>query len=93
MTHSDRGLNLNDVWARVSEGIERIYRNEEMSPHAYMELYTHVCNYCTNTTAQAQPSRQSSRPAQKVGSNQRQNTVHDGANIGGDELYAELKNY
>ncbi|CAF2836167.1 unnamed protein product, partial [Rotaria sp. Silwood2] len=93
MTHSSRDLNLNDVWARVSEGIERIYRIRKMSPHTYHELYTHVYNYCTNSTTQVLSPRQPLRRAQKVGSNQRQNIVHNGANIIGGDLYAKLKNY
>jgi hypothetical protein len=33
-------LNLNDVWLKVSEGIDHIYRIQEMSPPDYMQLYT-----------------------------------------------------
>jgi hypothetical protein len=40
MAHGDRNLNLNDVWIKVSDGIEHIYRIQEMAPKAYMELYT-----------------------------------------------------
>jgi hypothetical protein len=40
MSHIDRNLNLNDVWLKVSDGIEHIYRIQDMSPTAYMELYT-----------------------------------------------------
>ncbi|CAF4837528.1 unnamed protein product [Rotaria sp. Silwood1] len=93
MSRPDGNMTLNDVWVKVSEGIERIYRIQEMSPTAYMELYTHVYNYCTNTASQAQSSKPPPKSTPKPGSNQRQNNVHDGANIVGGELYNKLKNY
>lgn len=40
MTQTDGSSNLSDVWTRVSNGIERIYQIQEMSPKDYMELYT-----------------------------------------------------
>jgi hypothetical protein len=40
MSQPDRILNLNDVWVKVSDGMEHIYRIQEMSTTAYMELYT-----------------------------------------------------
>jgi hypothetical protein len=40
MSHAGHNLNLNDVWSKVSEGIEHIYRIQDMSPSAYMVLYT-----------------------------------------------------
>jgi hypothetical protein len=32
--------NLNDVWSKVSKGIDQIYRIQDMSPTDYMLLYT-----------------------------------------------------
>lgn len=40
MAHQDKNINLNEVWIKVSDGIEHIYRIQEMSAQAYMELYT-----------------------------------------------------
>ncbi len=40
MSQQGPNLNLSDVWLKLSEGIEHIYRIQEMSPKAYMELYT-----------------------------------------------------
>ncbi|CAF0783301.1 unnamed protein product [Adineta steineri] len=88
MAHKDRNLNLNDVWIKVSDGIDHIYRIQDMSPTAYMELYTHVYDYCTNTHAQ---SFQKAPP--RTGGNNRQNNVQDGANIVGGELYTKLRNH
>ena len=33
-------MKLDDVWAKLLEGIERIYQFHEMSAAAWMELYT-----------------------------------------------------
>jgi hypothetical protein len=40
MSHQERNLTLNEVWNKVSEGIEHIYRIQNMSPTDYMLLYT-----------------------------------------------------
>ena len=39
MENIDRNLSLDDVWAKVLVGIERIYRFQEMAPPEYMVLY------------------------------------------------------
>ncbi|UJR37526.1 hypothetical protein I4U23_030228 [Adineta vaga] len=91
MAHIDRSLNLNDVWIKVSDGIEHIYRIQDMSATAYMELYTHVYNYCTTTQHHPTATRS---PAPRVPSaNNRNNNTNEGANIVGGELYAKLKNH
>jgi len=40
MANVDRNPELSSVWIKVSDGIEHIYRIQEMAPKAYMELYT-----------------------------------------------------
>lgn len=40
MANPGKSMNFNDVWLRVSDGIDHIYRIQAMSPKAYMELYT-----------------------------------------------------
>ncbi|CAF0885104.1 unnamed protein product [Adineta ricciae] len=89
MSLQGANLNLNDVWAKVSEGIEHVYRIQDMSATAYMELYTHVYNYCTATQHHT-----NTRPAGRaVNGNSRGSNMADGANIVGGELYARLKNH
>jgi hypothetical protein len=40
MSHTDRTLTIDDVWIKISDGIDHIYRIQDMAPKAYMELYT-----------------------------------------------------
>ncbi|CAF2046218.1 unnamed protein product [Rotaria magnacalcarata] len=92
MESIDKNLSLDDVWAKVLVGIERIYRFQEMSPPEYMMLYSHVYNFCTNTNAQGSASRTVPKTTGKTGSNNRVN-VNEGANIVGGALYEKLKNH
>ncbi|CAF1237055.1 unnamed protein product [Rotaria sordida] len=93
MLHTDDKSNLNDIWMKVSEGIEHIYRIEEMSHKAYMNLYSHVYNYCTAIPAQKFSLKPSTGITQKLAHNNEQNTAQNGANIVGGELYIRLKNH
>ncbi|CAF3082797.1 unnamed protein product [Rotaria socialis] len=92
MASNDKNLSLDDVWAKVLVGIERIYQFQQMSPTEYMVLYSHVYNFCTNTNAQGSASRTVSKSTGKPGSNNRVN-VNEGANIVGGALYEELKKH
>lgn len=38
---SNKNMKLDDVWAKLLDGIERIYQLHEMSAPAWMELYTY----------------------------------------------------
>jgi hypothetical protein len=51
--------------------------------------YRHVYNYCTNTQSQGFTAK----ATPKVGANNRNAAVQDGANIVGGELYTKLKNH
>ncbi|CAF4396440.1 unnamed protein product [Rotaria sp. Silwood2] len=89
MSCLDRHFNFNDVWIKVSEGLEHVYRTKEMLPTEYVEIYRVIYNYCTNT----QPQSFGSEIPRKPTKNNRKNNVHDGANIIGEELYIKLRNY
>ncbi|CAF2885200.1 unnamed protein product [Rotaria sp. Silwood2] len=89
MSCLDRHFNFNDVWIKVSEGLEHVYRTKEMLPTEYVEIYRVIYNYCTNT----QPQSFGSEIPRKPTKNNRKNNVHDGANIIGGELYIKLRNY
>ncbi|CAF5159276.1 unnamed protein product [Rotaria sp. Silwood1] len=89
MSHIGRDLNFNEIWMRVSEGLERIYRIQEISPSSHGELYALIYNYCTNTQPQSSGSKIPRRAAQ----NNRENNLHNEDNVVGEELYTKLKNY
>ncbi|CAF3365537.1 unnamed protein product, partial [Rotaria sp. Silwood2] len=89
MSRTDRNLNFNDIWMKISEGLEHIYRNQEMLLESYLHLYAVVYNYCTNS----QPQSDGSEIRGTLTQNNRQNNVHDGVNRVGGELYTKLKNY
>ncbi len=40
MSHLENNLNLNNMWSKVSEGVDHIYQFQEMPVKAYMEFYT-----------------------------------------------------
>ncbi|CAF4464968.1 unnamed protein product [Rotaria sp. Silwood2] len=89
MSWIDPNLNLNGIWTTILENLEHIYRAQGMSPTSYMELYTVVYEYCTNSQPQSGGSQITRRSTQ----NNRQNNPHDKKNVVGEELYNKLKNY
>jgi hypothetical protein len=40
MAANNRNLAFDDVWRKLLEGIEHIYQFHEMTPAAWMQLYT-----------------------------------------------------
>ncbi|CAF1478173.1 unnamed protein product [Rotaria sordida] len=74
MTTAVLSSNLNDVWMKVSEGIELIYRIQKMLPETYMKLYGLIYDYCTNTSSQGLTKRVPRRPS----GNNRNKNLHDG---------------
>jgi hypothetical protein len=39
MSQSGNILNFDDMWVRLSEGLERIYQGQNIPPNAFMTLY------------------------------------------------------
>lgn len=70
------------IWDDLKEGIQQIYLKQNMSRPRYMELYTHVYNYCTSVQNQG-----ASRNLQKKRVNAQ------GAQFVGLELYKRLKDF
>ncbi|CAF1175239.1 unnamed protein product [Didymodactylos carnosus] len=88
---------FDEVWEKLLTGIRQIYDHQAMQPPAWMELYTHVYNYCTSTTLPISPAikltgrRTAEQPARY--SPQNRTTASDGANIVGGELYSKINQF
>ncbi|CAF3045733.1 unnamed protein product [Rotaria socialis] len=90
MSQTNRHVKLDEVWAKLLDGINHVYQFQGMKKPAYMLLYTHVYDYCISNPNQSRTVPGTSRV--HIGGLSRSNG-QDGANIVGGELYNKLKNY
>uniref|UniRef100_A0A914NEA9 Cullin N-terminal domain-containing protein n=1 Tax=Meloidogyne incognita TaxID=6306 RepID=A0A914NEA9_MELIC len=74
----DKKLQI-ELWNDLASGLESIYAGDErMPPHRYMELYTHVFNFCSSSHVPTETARRGTSITQMQ------------TNFVGSELYNEL---
>ncbi|KAJ8704570.1 hypothetical protein PYW07_011758 [Mythimna separata] len=97
-----RQKDFDQIWGDLQEGIEQVYKRQHMEKKRYMDLYTHVYNYCTSVHHQSASSTSSGRAASNNGGRtanysggKKQTTGHvqGGAQLVGLELYKRLKEF
>lgn len=79
-------IDLDQIWGELNTGIEFVYNFQKISRTQYMQLYSHVHDYCTSV------HKGSDRGASVMPSKIKKNAP-GGAQLVGLELYKRLKEF
>ncbi|XP_075988109.1 cullin 1 isoform X4 [Anticarsia gemmatalis] len=92
-----RQKDFDQIWGDLQEGIEQVYKRQHMEKKRYMDLYTHVYNYCTSVHHQSASANSSRTNLKQVYNShlakKQSGTVQGGAQLVGLELYKRLKEF
>lgn len=93
-SHGPRQVGLAQIWEDLKQGMDQVYTIKGMSKPRYMELYTHVYNYCTSVQ-HGGASRQLPGSASSTSFKSSPKKWHNAqsANFVGHELYKKLRTY